>query len=477
MRLSRVTRRALLALSLIALAALPALAQKSTISSRSGRSGGGGFSGASSGRMSPVATPRGGAGSPRVAVGSSAPSIGRPTVSAPTLSPGFPMAGRQGTGRLGAGPASSGRVGAAPAILGGGTLSPGFPARGRESTSLALAPAGRSSFISSRSALATASDGKRFLPVGTLPVRGSDGVHDWHKRSVHHHGTSVILFDPFFFGDPFFFHGGFFVGDPFFYHDPFFFGHRFVFGDPFFFGHTFGFGRPLYFGPGYWNLYWGWPGFWTGAAYGSGLDYANGYSEGFERGYSSGQAGGDPSDGYAQGDYGLDLQGAAPPDAGYVPPAVDYWMPSAAFPTSASFERGLRCMADGPYAAAASAFEAYVRESTSDGRGKLARGTALLALGRISDAAVAFRRGVDDYAPDEVIVFDMPALFGSRSAFRGAQGALEDAVRRRADDLDGRFDLGVLYLFSGEREAAQTLLGGVGGDPYADRLLRQALGG
>jgi hypothetical protein len=134
-------------------------------------------------------------------------------------------------------------------------------------------------------------------------------------------------------------------------------------------------------------------------------------------------------------------------------------------------------MADGQYSAAVAAFEAYIQEAPSDGRGKLARGVALLALGRISDAAQAFRRGVDDYAPGEVIVFDMPALFGSRSAFRGVQGSLEDNVRRRADDLDGRFDLGVLYLFSGEREAAQVLLGGLDGDPYADRLLRQALGG
>jgi Flp pilus assembly protein TadD len=152
-------------------------------------------------------------------------------------------------------------------------------------------------------------------------------------------------------------------------------------------------------------------------------------------------------------------------------------MPSAAFPTSETFAEGRRRMSEGRYSAAASAFDAYVREVPSDGRGKLARGTALLALGRIADAASAFRRAVDDYAPGEVIVFDMPALFGSRSAFRGAQGTLEDSVRRQADDLDGRFDLGVLYLFSGEREAAQSLLGGLDNDPYADRLLRQALGG
>ncbi len=464
MRLSRSTRRAFFALALLVAAALPALAQKSTISSRSARSSGG-FGGASSGRLSPVAAPR-------APAGPSTPAIGRPTVSAPTLSPGFRADGRQGSTLAGAGfVAAGGRGGMAPVTLAGaGTLSPGFPVRGRETAPLALAPVGLSA-SGGRSTLAGATGGKRFLPVGTLPVRGHDSVDDWHKRSFVHHGTRVILFDPFFFGDPFFFHTGFFVGDGFFFNDPFFFGHRFVFGDPFFFGHRFGFGRPLFFGPGFWNLYWGWPGFWTGSTYGSGVDYANGYSEGFEQGYSSGR-----TSGYAEGGYGLDLQGSATPDAGYVAPGAGYAPPDV-FPPSERFAEGRRRMAEGRYSAALSAFDAYVREAPSDGRGKLARGVTLLAMGRVAEAAQAFRRGVDDYAPGEVIVFDMPALFGTRSAFRGVQGSLEDNVRRRADDLDGRFDLGVLYLFSGERDAAQSLLGGLDGDPYADRLLRQALGG
>jgi hypothetical protein len=70
----------------------------------------------------------------------------------------------------------------------------------------------------------------------------------------------------------------------------------------------------------------------------------------------------------------------------------------------------------------------------------------------------------------------MPSVFGSRSSFRMAQGNLEDYVRTHADDPAARFDLGVLYLWSGELDAASTLLSGLGADPYADRLVRQILG-
>ncbi len=494
---SRIARRASLALVLVAAFAATLEAQKSTISSRGGRSSGGSASGrmspaaaprspgafgrSSSGRMSPATAPRSPSG--RATLGSS----GGQAPSAPTLSPSFPGRGRVASapatlGMWTAGQGSSGLKAVPPGVS---TLSPQFPTtRGRGATTLALAgsdqagsgrgslsssgrrslsSSGRGSLSSSgRGALSGTGGGKRFLPAGTLPVRGWDSG-DWHKRSLKRHGNTVVLFDPFFVADPFFFHGGFFAGSSFFFSDPFFFGHRFVFGDPFFFGHRFGFGRPVFFGPGYWSLYWGWPGFWTSSYYNSGLDYANGYWSGFNEGYSSGLDNG------SSAGYGVDLQDYGATDYGYAPPG-------AAFPASARFDVGRRQMAAGRFAAALSAFDAYAREAPDDGRAELASGMALLALGRYGDAAVAFRRGVDDYAPDEVVVFDAPALFGSRTAFRDVQGRLEDYVRRRADDLAGRFDLGVLYLFSGELDAARSLLSGVGAEPYADRLLRQTLG-
>jgi hypothetical protein len=501
---SRFARRATLALALVAAFAATLEAQKSTMGSRGGRSSGS-FGGSSAGRMGPVTAPRSSGSFGRSSSGrmssAAAPrspsglatlgsSGGRPALNAPTLSPSFPGRGRVASapatlGMWTAGQGSSGLKAVPPGVS---TLSPQFPTtRGRAVTTLALAGSdqagsgrvslsssgrrslsgsGRGSLSSSGSSSGRGSlsgaGGKRFLPAGTLPVHGWDSS-DWHKRSLHHHGNTVVVFDPFFVADPFFFNGGFFVGGSFFYGDPFFFGHRFVYGDPFFFNYRFGFGRPVFFGPGYWSLYWGWPGFWTSSYYNSGLDYANGYQNGFNQGYSSGVENG------SSAGYGMDLQGYAEPDYGYAPPG-------AAFPASARFDEGRRQMAAGRFAAALSAFDAFAREAPDDGRGELASGMALLALGRYGDAAVAFRRGVDDYAPDEVVVFDAPALFGSRTAFREVQGRLEDYVRHRADDLDGRFDLGVLYLFSGELDAARSLLSGVGAEPYADRLLRQTLG-
>ncbi|MBA2563905.1 MAG: tetratricopeptide repeat protein [Gemmatimonadetes bacterium] len=430
----------LLAAGLASVLAPGAQAQKSTIQGSHGGSSGGAIRGPSApsagggggGILRPsgprASTPGGGGGVGREATGAS--------VRRPTVAPDFPLRGRERTGSLAEGPRTPSRP-SAPALGG---------ARGDDGRREVLRPKGYIRTDDRR-------PGDR---------RGDD--RSW-RRGRDRDDVTFLILDPSY-ADPFWRYR---------YYDRFRYGSGFGCGfyDRYFWGHGFGGYDPcfsslsLYLGwPGFADP---WPGFWSYGYYGRANDGRGGYERGFDDGYTRGFASGEvrgigaPADPGYDATYGTGYAGDPVGDSTSEP-----YLDGSRTPR---FTEARKLMGSADYEGALRAFDAYVEESPGDPVGHLGRGFSLAALGHYGKAAEAFRHGVDVSMGGARPFIDAPALFGSRAAFRAVTGDLEIYVRNHADSRDARFDLGVLYLFSGERDAAQSLLRGLGADPYARHLL------
>jgi hypothetical protein len=437
MKLPRSALPGLLAGLVLVALALPVQAQKSTIQrSRGGESRG--SSGLSSGGRTQAAS------QPRSGVNRGGSSGLRETAARPpSLSPDFPLRGRSGQG-------GEGFVRSSPSPREVQRIPPGHRSlpRGLEAAPRGLQSAPRGA----------APAGKGFLRLREhrRTDRDRGRIDDRHRRRFRDRdGVTFFIYDPFFY-DPFLrysrfdryrYFSGFGCG---FYDWQFGWHNGFYRYDPCFSGLSLFLGWPWLADP--------WPGFWSYGYYGSrsgyGPDYREGFDDGYSRGYAYGRGpGGEP---------GYDGEGRAP---GFSYES-DYGGPA-----SPIYDEGRRWMAAGDYGAALAAFDEYVEEVPADPLGHLARGVALAALGHYGKAAEAFRHGIDVYAPWQRPYLDAPALFASRAEFRRVQAGLVSYVRTHADNRDARFVLGVVYLFSGEREAAGSFLRGLRDDPYARYLL------
>lgn len=348
------------------------------------------------------------------------------------------------------------------------TISPGFPLRGRDDArSPAAVGQGRAASERLRPIAPSASTGKKYLGAfdGPRSVRDRHDLDDRRRRRSHRgDGVTFIVHDPLFY-------------DPFFY-DPYL---RYRHFDRFRYRSGFGCGFYDRFFPGYltiprydpcfssFSLYLGWPGlfdpwpgFWSYGYYRE-LDryrseYPEGFTEGYSRGYASGRVSGADGSRTAYGEVDLERGGGEDAYGGTL---------------SGSYEGGRALMAQGEYAAALESFDDYLAQAPDDPVGHLSRGMALAALGHYGKAAESFQRGIDAYAQWERPSLDARVLFGSTEELRRVLGELEVYIRNHPDSRDARFTLGVLYLLSGQPEAARSVLGALGAHRYAKYLLEE----